>query len=352
MKRLFLFGASLLFLTLTAVNASAQDEKQAYKITCVGFYNLENLFDYWDDTLIHDEEYMPDGAKGWDSTKYASKLHNMSKVISEIGTQYTPDGAAVLGVCEVENRGVLEDLVAMPKIKDRDYQIVHFNSPDRRGIDVGLLYQEKYFKFKHANKYPLNFTDDNGKVRHTRDQLVVTGEMDGEDVSIIVCHWPSRWGGQKASEPRRVEAAKVSRVIIDSLIKAEPNAKIILMGDLNDDPVNVSLTDYIRAKGKKGKLKNGDLFNTMWDHYKKGNGTLAYRGAWNLFDQIIISQPFLSDDASSYVFHQSAVYRKEYMIQQEGAYKGYPLRTHAGGKWTNGYSDHFPSYIILKKYAN
>ena len=181
---------------------------------------------------------------------------------------------------------------------------------------------------------------------------MVTGDMDGEDVSIIVCHWPSRWGGQKASEPRRITAAKVTRTIIDSLFTLDPNAKIIMMGDLNDDPVNVALTDYVRATGRKGKLKDGDMFNTMWDNYKRGNGTLAYRDAWNLFDQIVISQPFLSQDATKYILHEAVVFRRDYMIQKEGQYKGYPLRTHAGGVWTNGYSDHFPTYIILKKYAN
>lgn len=340
------------FVLFVYVQSFGQEEKKSYQIACVGFYNLENLFDYWDDTLIRDDEYMPDGEKHWDSTKYASKLENMSRVISEIGTKYTPDGAAVLGVCEIENKGVLEDLVAMPKIKDRNYQIVHFDSPDSRGIDVGLLYQEKYFTVKNADKYPLYFKDDEGKIRHTRDQLVVSGELAGEDVSFIVCHWPSRWGGQKASEPRRVEAAKVSRRIIDSLQAIDPNAKIILMGDLNDDPVNVSMTEYVRAIGKKKKLKSGDLYNTMWDHYKRGNGTLAYRDAWNLFDQIVISQPFLSEDASSFILHEAVVFKRDYMIQQSGRYAGYPLRTHAGGVWTNGYSDHFPTYIILKKYAN
>lgn len=352
MKKFQLSAALLLFSLFLAFSVNAQEDKKAYQITCVGFYNLENLFDYSDDPAIRDEEYMPDGAKAWDSTKYASKLKNMSRVVSEIGTNWTPDGAAILGVCEVENKGVLEDLVAMPKLKDRDYQIVHYDSPDRRGIDVGFLYQEKYFKLKHSDKYPLYYKDEEGKNHHSRDQLVVSGEMGGEEVSIIVCHWPSRWGGQKASEPRRIAAGKVTRTIVDSLLNLDPNAKIIVMGDLNDDPVNVSLTEFVKAKGKKKKLKEGELYNTMWDHYKKGNGTLAYRGAWNLFDQIIISQPFLAKDASEYILHEAVVFRRDYMIQKEGAYAGYPLRTHAGGVWTDGYSDHFPSYIILKKYAN
>ena len=335
----------ILFLTYSLSGFS--QEKVNYKVVCTGFYNLENLFDYEDDPDIRDEEYMPDSEKAWDEVKYATKLNHMAKVISEIGTKYTPDGAAVLGVCEIENKRVLEDLVLESSISDRKYKIVHFDSPDRRGIDVGLLYQEKYFKFKNANSYALNmpFNED----YKTRDQLVVTGEMDGEDVSFIVAHWPSRRGGSKASEPNRIEAGKLGRRIIDSLFADNPDAKIVLMGDLNDDPNNVSVTEYIKAKGKQAKLDRGDLYNTLYKSWKSGNGTLAYRGTWNLFDQIIISQSFLEEHSTGYMFHKAEIFKKKYMIQQEGNYAGYPLRTFAAGQYTNGYSDHFPTYIILKK---
>jgi hypothetical protein len=316
----------------------------------MAFYNLENLFDYKDDTTIWDEEYMPDGKKAWDSTKYETKLNHMARVIAQIGTKYTPDGPAVLGVCEVENKGVLEDLVEDPQIKKRNYKIVHFDSPDRRGIDVGLLYQEKYFKFKHAEKYPVKFAGSPDK--RTRDQLVVSGIMDGEEVNVIVAHWPSRSGGSAASQPRRIDAAKVGRRIVDSLLMVSPAAKIIYMGDLNDDPTNVSVTDYLKAKGKQKKMEKGDLFNTMWEHAKAGTGSLAYRDAWNLFDQIIISKGLMSGDESKYVFHKSVVFWQNFMLNPEGRYKGYPLRTHAAGAYQNGYSDHFPTFIILKKLAN
>lgn len=324
-------------------------DKVAYKIACAGFYNLENLFDYEDDPAIRDEEYMPDSEKAWDSTKYATKLNHMAKVIADIGTKYTPDGAAVLGVCEIENKRVLEDLVLEPSISKRKYKIVHFDSPDRRGIDVGFLYQEKYFKFKNANSYALNmpFNDD----YKTRDQLVVTGEMDGEDVSFIVAHWPSRRGGSKASEPNRIEAGKLGRRIIDSLLADNPSAKIVLMGDLNDDPNNIAVTEYIKAKGKQSKLEEGDMFNTLYKTWKAGNGTLAYRGTWNLFDQIIISQSFLDENSEGYTLYTAQIFKEKFMIQQEGNYAGYPLRTFAAGQYTNGYSDHFPTYIILKKVA-
>ncbi len=226
-----------------------QETAKQYKVACVGFYNLENLFDTEDDPRIRDEEYTPDGRKAWDETKYSNKLTNMAEVIADLGTDVSPqDGLAVLGVCEVENKRVLEDLVKQEKLKGRDYQIVHFDSPDRRGIDVGLLYQEKYFKVKHAKSYELKFKDNPDY--KTRDQLVVTGDMDGEDVTIIVAHWPSRSGGQSASQPRRIEAANLGRSIIDSLLTDNPAAKIILMGDLNDDPSNKSVKTYISAKKK------------------------------------------------------------------------------------------------------
>jgi predicted extracellular nuclease len=304
----------LIFLSFLSVAGYAQ-EKINYKVACVGFYNVENLFDIYDDPLTNDSEYLPDGANKWDSTKYANKLLNMSTVIADIATEISPDGVAVLGVAEVENRRVLEDLVAMPALKDRKYKIAHYDSPDRRGVDVGMIYQEKYFKLKHSASYRLVFP--NEPDYFTRDQLIATGEMDGEDVSVIVAHWPSRRGGQAASEPNRIEAAKLGRRIIDSLLAANPSAKIILMGDLNDDPINVSVMEYIRAKGKISKMEKGDMYNVMYDHFKSGNGTLAWNDAWNLFDQMIVSESFVSTDASKYIFHKSYVYKKDYIIQQE-----------------------------------
>lgn len=344
-----LFNRLLVLVFVTALLSTGLNaqETTSYKVACIGFYNLENLFDTDDDPKTDDAEYLPDGSNKWDSTKYANKLLNMSTVIADIGTELTPDGLAVLGVAEIENKRVLEDLVAMPLLEKRGYKIVHYDSPDRRGVDVGMLYQEKYFKLKNSKSYRLVFPNDPDYF--TRDQLVATGEMDGEEVSIIVAHWPSRRGGQQASEPNRIEAAKLGRKIIDSLLTINPSAKIILMGDLNDDPINVSITEYIRAKGKISKMTTGDMFNVMYSHYKSGNGTLAWNDAWNLFDQMIISQALTSTDASSYVFHQSYVYNKEYIKQQEGNYAGYPKRTHAGGVYLNGYSDHFPVYMILKK---
>ena len=219
----------MLFLFIVAFSVSGiGQENKAYKVACVGFYNLENLFDIEDDPNKRDEDFTLSGRYTWGEEKYQNKLTNMAEVIADLGTSVSPDGLAVLGVCEVENRKVLEDLVAQEKIKDRNYKIIHEESPDRRGIDVGLLYQEKYFKPVNYVSHRLTFESDPDYF--TRDQLVVTGDMDGDRVSIIVAHWPSRSGGQTASEPRRIDAAKLGRKIIDSLLTEDPNAKIILMG--------------------------------------------------------------------------------------------------------------------------
>jgi len=327
-------------------SAVLAQEKQ-YKVACVGFYNLENLFDTVDDPNKRDEDFTPDGSYSWGDEKYKNKLKNMAHVIEDMGKEISPDGMAILGVCEVENRKVLEDLVQEQKIKGRDYQIIHEESPDRRGIDVGLLYQAKYFTPTNFKSYELKFPDNPDYF--TRDQLVVSGTMDEDRINIIVAHWPSRRGGQAKSEPRRIQAAQLGRKIIDSLLAVDPSSKIILMGDLNDDPVNKSVKDYIRAKAKVKKMKDGDMYNTMYDKYKQGDCTLAYRDAWNLFDQLIISEGLTGNDCSSFVFHKSYVYNKPYLRQKEGLYKGYPKRTHAGGKYLNGYSDHFPVYLVLKK---
>ncbi len=338
----------LLFILSTSLSSFSQSEKE-YKVVCVGYYNLENLFDtILNPELLFAEEFTPEGSSHWTSERYHEKLDHMSYVISKIATDVTPDGVALLGVSEIENRGVLEDLVKEDAIKDRNYQIVHYDTPDRRGIDVALLYNPKYFKVTNWKAHPLTFPDNPDY--KTRSQLVVTGLLDGEEVSIIVNHWPSRRGGEKKSRPKRNAAGDLSRHIVDSLLAINKDAKIMLMGDLNDDPVNPSVLEHLRAKGKESQLTDGDMFNPMWKLYKEGIGSLAYRDKWNLFDQIIISQGLLGND-STYKFYKARVFNKPFLKQKEGRYKGYPWRTFAGGVYIGGYSDHFPVYIMLIKEA-
>lgn len=346
MKKIFFcINLSLALIVCSYSTFGQQDIK--YTVASIGFYNLENLFDTINNIeLMNSTEFTPEGTNKWTSKRYHEKLTNMAFVISEIATDVTPDGIAILGVSEIENRGVLEDLVKEEKIKQRNYQIVHYDSPDARGVDVGLLYQPKYFKVTNSRSHTLHMADTGFK---TRDQLVVSGLLGDEMIHVIVNHWPSRRGGEKASRPNRNAAADLTRSIVDSLLAMDKNAKILVMGDLNDDPVNQSVKDHLKAKGREDELQPQDMFNPMFRLYKDGIGSLAYDDAWNLFDQIIISQGLLGSDKSTWKFYNAKVFSKNYMKQKDGAYAGYPLRTFAGGVYMNGYSDHFPVYVNLVK---
>ncbi|VBB48703.1 conserved exported hypothetical protein [uncultured Paludibacter sp.] len=325
--------------------SSASKIKMNLQAVSVAFYNLENLFDTINGPNI-DEEFLPDGAMKWTGYKYKAKIKNMSYAISQIGLDVTPDGVSIIGVSEIENRGVLEDLVKQPTLASRQYGIVHYESPDRRGVDVGLLYNPRDFIVTNSKSYRLHTPD---TAFRTRDQLMVSGYLLGEKVHVIVNHWPSRYGGEVASEPNRIAAAKLTKSIVDSLYKVDENAKIIVMGDLNDDPQNKSTAEVLDAKRNMEDVPKEGLYNTMWRILDSGVGTLAYNGQWNLFDQIIISEPLIHSDNQHLRFWKAEVFNKSFLIQQEGTYKGSPLRTHAGGVWLNGYSDHFPTLIYLTK---
>ncbi len=346
-KIILLFVASLLFNTL----ASAQTEKQNYKVALIGFYNLENLFDTINQPDVNDEDFTPAGANHYTAAVYKDKLGRLSDIISQLGTDDSPDGVALLGVAEIENRSVLEDLVKQPKIAERNYQIVHFESPDFRGIDVGLLYNPKYFKPRLSESLNVPLVDENGKPRPTRDVLWVYGVLDGEPVHIFVNHWPSRRGGEEASAPARSLAASVARHKIDSLVAINPKAKVILMGDLNDDPTSASLITVMRSTGERENMSVERMYNPWVSYYKKGIGTLAYNDSWNLFDQVIMTQGWLDTEQSGYFFQKAVIFSRPFMIQRSGRYKGYPFRTYDFSKYMGGYSDHFPVYVVLLKKA-
>ncbi len=350
MKSLYPF---LLFCFLL-INTSYGQQKKEYKVNTVAFYNLENLFDYEDDPITFDDDRTPDGRDHWTKEIYEAKLKNMAKVISEIGKEVTGTSPAIVGVCETENRRVLEDLLNQEPLLQQDYGIVQFDSPDRRGIDVALLYKKRLFTPTGYKAYPLIIYDNEDKSKriYTRDQLLVSGMLDGEKIHVIVNHWPSRSGGEARSRHKRIEAAKLNKRIIDSLFSDDPYAKIITMGDLNDDPTSPSVKKYLKAKGKREKVKIKELYNPMESMYKKGLGTLAYRDGWNLFDQIIISHELLKKDYSTYRFYKAGIFNKPYLANPRGRYKGYPYRSFANGGFTGGYSDHFPVYILLIKEKN
>ena len=324
--------------------------KKEYKINTIAFYNLENLFDYENDSITFDDDRTPEGKDHWTKETYEAKLMNMAKVISEIGEDITSTSPALIGVSEIENRRVLEDLLNQETLVNKDYGIVHFDSPDRRGIDVALLYQKKLFTPTNYKAYELIIYDDQDRSKriYTRDQLLVSGMLDGEKINVIVNHWPSRSGGEERSRPKRIKAAELNKHIIDSLFSEDPYAKIITMGDLNDDPVSPSIKDVLKTKGTRENMKLKELYNPMEDMYKKGMGTLAYRDAWNLFDQIIISAELTKKDYTSYRFYKAGIFNKNYLATPRGQYKGYPFRSFVNG-YTGGYSDHFPVYIYLIK---
>lgn len=326
-------------------------EKKEFKVNTVAFYNLENLFDFEDDPLTFDDDRTPEGKDHWTEEIYNAKLKNMAKVIAEIGKDVTGNTPVIIGICEIENRKVVEDLVNQEPLLIKDYGIIQFDSPDRRGIDVALLYQKKIFTPTNYKTHELKIYDNNDPTKRifTRDQLVVSGMLDGEKIHFIVNHWPSRSGGEKRSRPKRIKAAKLNKQIIDSLFSEDPYAKIITMGDLNDDPTSPSVKKFLKAKKSKENMKLKELYNPMEKMYKKGLGTLAWRDGWNLFDQMILSTELTKKDFSSYRFYKAGIYNPSYLANPKGRWKGYPYRSFGNGSFTGGYSDHFPVYLYLIK---
>ncbi len=343
MRKLFTINLLLAFF----FSASAQ--KKEYTPVIIGFYNLENLYDTVNNTLTNDEEFLPDGPRNYNSKIYFDKLNKLATVISQIGTDVNPDGPAILGVAEVENDTVLNNLVRNKLIEKRNYKIVHYDSRDIRGIDVGLLYNPSYFTVEASDKLFVQMPGGAKDAYFTRDILWVKGKLDGETIHIYVNHWPSRSGGEKRSAPARIAAAQVCKNHFDSIQKAEPNAKVVIMGDLNDDPINESVAVVLNARGKQNEVRKGGLFNPWMEMYKKGIGTLAYQDAWGLFDQIIISHAWLDKEQNGLFFYQPYIFNKEYLLENRGRYKGYPMRTWDGNSYRGGYSDHFPTYIVFLK---
>lgn len=343
----------ILTFTMLSFCAAAQEEKQ-YKIRTVAFYNLENLFDTENDTLIFDDDRTPEGKDNWTLDRYHKKLDNLSQVLSEIGSEVTKTSPDIIGICEMENLKVIEDLVNHPTLLNKDYGIVHFDSPDERGIDVALLYKKAVFLPTSFDSRRLLLTNDDGKRNYTRDQLIVGGLLDDEQYYFLVNHWPSRSGGEARSRPNRMAAAKLNRQIIDSIQKLDISSKIMGMGDFNDDPDNDSFKKILKTNlepddvGENGTQREEvHLYNPMEKLYRKGIGSLAYRDKWNLFDQIYFTENMLSPENGKYQFWKAGVFNASYLVSKKGQYKGYPFRTYAGGSYAGGYSDHFPVFVYL-----
>jgi hypothetical protein len=315
----------------------------------VAFYNFENLYDTINDPEIDDEDFLPNGAYAYTGKIYNTKLQHLEEVISKIGVDKNSDGFAILGTAEIENDRVLTDLCNQPWLKERKIKFVQFNSPDRRGIDVALLYNPAYFKVLSAEALPVLLPQDGSGKEFTRDVLHVMGKLRGDTVHVFVNHWPSRRGGEAASAPKRNLAAGVCRAYYDSLIKINPNVKTIVMGDLNDDPTNESIVKVLGAVGALKNVKGTKMFNPFYDFYQNGIGTLAFQDAWGLFDQIILSPGLAVKNRGAGIKYQSArVFNESFLIEKFGQYRGYPKRSFVGSTWNDGYSDHFPSLIYMQ----
>lgn len=373
--RRILFTLALAFAaltTLTSFTTGQHQQPKRYALYGVAFYNLENLFDTLHDAGKNDYEYLPSGTNKWGKMKYEAKLHNMARVLSELCTDKLPQGPAVIGVSELENHLALEDLLNQPSLAGRGLKYVDVAGPDRRGVECAFIYNPRFFqmeRYMHVPYYyapsgrvddPLVgfYTDEQGEVQAytdlkgdtthiTRGFLVMQGLLAGERMFFIVNHWPSRAAGSETRE----RAGYQVRMLKDALMASHPEAKVMIMGDMNDDPADKSMTTALGCKHQTDKVKKAtDLFNPWHETlYKRGQGTLLYQGKWNLFDQIVFSGNLLGTDRTSLKFYKHEIFMRDYLFQQEGKYKGSPLRTHAGGVWLNGYSDHLPTYVYLIK---
>jgi len=357
MKKItFLFLTSILILSCstsgtTFSDRSAENSNKEYKAHTIAFYNVENLFDLEDDpnTVFHDRTVR--GEKFYTEEIYQLKQKNLAKVIADIGKEFTGTTPTVIGLAEIENYNVLNDLVNQEALKNSEYSIVHYDSPDLRGIDVGLLYKKSEFTPTNTHSHRLKIFDARNDSRrlHTRDQLVVSGLLEGEKVHFIVHHWPSRSGGEARSLPNRIKAGELNRHIVDSLLSLDAHAKIINMGDFNDDPVSPSIKEGLGTKSNREQLDAKDLYNPMEYMFNKGVGSLAWRDSWNLFDQMMVSKSLTQKNYATLQFYQAGVFNKPYLATPQGRYKGYPYRSYSNEGWTGGYSDHFPVFIYLIK---
>ena len=328
-------------------------KKQAkkYHIRTIAFYNLENLFDTINDVTKNDEASPMMKLKTNKSEVYWDKIDKLASTIAQIGLEKAKTSPTLIGVAEVENRAVLEDLIHSPHLQKFQYGIIHYDSPDKRGIDVALLYQQRYFKPVFHQVFNPNIYREHRKIA-TLDQLLVSGYLDDELIHCIVNHWPSRSGGEAKSRPLREKAAYQNTKIIAQIREKDPAAKILIMGDFNDDPINTSFKKVLHTKRKKKEVQEGDIYNPYESLFRRGVHSLVYRDNLNLFDQILISEPFLDQgekDFSSYKMFQAKVFNKRFLSDKKGKYKGYPFRSFSSGNYTGGYSDHYPVYLYLIK---
>lgn len=305
----------------------------------VAFYNLENLFDIEDDPNTLDDDFTPSGKLHWNNNRYKRKLKKLSTVIGQIGLTETGNSPDLLGVAEIENSKVLQDLVSHKNLEGLGYDFVHFESPDERGIDTALLYRKAFFQVVESERVPLLVENAPGVRDYTRDILYVKGLLRGNLVHVLVNHWPSRRAGLDLTESKRIVAAQKNREVVEQIWEEDPNARIIIMGDFNDDPQSVAVREHLVSR---------DMYNPMVFLLTRFTGSLNHRADWHLFDQIILSPNWMKGYDNPMMYKKSEIFNPYFLTEYKGKFKGNPFRTYAGTKYLGGYSDHFPVYVIFK----
>jgi hypothetical protein len=317
----------------------------------VAFYNLENLYDAYDDSLKMDEEFTKEGAKHWSYSRFRTKLNHVAKTFLAMGTDEPP---AIIGVCEVENRYVLNKLVYDSPLKRFGYRFVHHDSPDLRGVDVALLYMQSRFTPIQVQTFPIRFPFDT--LAQTREILLVQGRVIAKDtIHILVNHWPSRRGGYQQSQPRRNYVAGVVRRICDSLLTINLNSNILIMGDLNDEPDKESLVNRLKVVNDTSGFRHFDLLNLMAPMMRRWNeGTLKYQGQWSIFDQFIVSGNLLLGKAGlRTTFRDVHIFQSPFLTSDDSKNFGVKLnRTYQGPRYNGGFSDHLPIYMDIKGWTD
>lgn len=344
MKKIFFIST---FMALFAFMSCAQNNQfDKAQNAVVMFYNVENLFDTIDDPAISDEDFLPTSEKKWTAERYNAKLAKLALVIAGVSANELPE---LVGLCEVENANVLSDLCQQKSLANGNYKFVHFDSKDTRGIDVALMYRSDEFEPVVKQSLPVIFTDDPDY--KTRDILYVKGKLSGEEVHVFVNHWKSRRGGNTKTEPKRVASAEVVRKKADEILKADKNAKIIIMGDLNDTPTDKSVFETLNATNNQHNTQNNELYNLMYDLAGNKQGTHNYRGNWSMLDNLIVSQAFFADKGYTVSRNGGQIFRPRWILHDNSKAGDFvPNRTYGGKNYYGGYSDHLPIYVQLKKY--
>ena len=309
------------------------------QIHTIAFYNTENLFDVFMDEKTNDNDFLPISAKNWTRKRYQTKIYKLGSVISKIGFDSIQKPPVLVGLAEVENDSVLQDLIDSEHLRPNNYGFVHYDSPDERGIDVALLYNKDEFSLESSKAFPIYIEEESGIRDFTRDILLVSGFLKGHKIHILVNHWPSRHEGRDETDFKRVIAAKQLTEIISFLTKENRNAQIIVMGDFNDNPNSKSILNL--------KSENG-LFNTMESVWSYSRGSVNHNFAWIQFDQIFLTYNFQKDFEGDFKLVKADIFDEEFLKQYNGKYKGQPYRTYVGKKYNGGFSDHFPVFIQIQ----